>query len=190
MALLSDVVKGVKGSLYMQTRDMASGKEDEPAAVEWDDSEDFFSTDGPPNYYDMIVAVTRRANDPNYPRYAVRREIEPLFKAHKVDFDEREFERQYKQFAAAKFGREYEKGKDAASNILDEYFSGGRYMKSGMKSEDVDSKQLEMGIEIEKEHTEDPDIAARIALDHLAEIPDYYTRLKRMEEEAKGETDA
>lgn len=31
--------------------------------------------------------------------------------------------------------------------------------------------------------------AAMIALDHLTEIPDYYTRLLRMEREAKGEED-
>jgi len=42
-------------------------------------------------------------------------------------------------------------------------------------------KQIKMGIEIEKEHTDDPDIALRIAKDHLSEIPDYYTRLKAME---------
>ena len=29
-------------------------------------------------------------------------------------------------------------------------------------------------------------IATRIALDHLAELPDYYTRLKKMEEEGKN----
>lgn len=49
----------------------------------------------------------------------------------------------------------------------------------------VDSEQLKMGIEVEYEHTNDPRIAERIALDHLAEFPDYYTRLAKMEEEAK-----
>jgi hypothetical protein len=37
------------------------------------------------------------------------------------------------------------------------------------------------------EHTRDIDVATEIALDHLAEIPDYYTRLEEMEDEAKAE---
>ena len=52
---------------------------------------------------------------------------------------------------------------------------------------DVLQNQLDMGREIEKEHTSDPDIAERIAMDHLVEIPDYYTRLKKMEAEAEAE---
>ena len=46
-------------------------------------------------------------------------------------------------------------------------------------------KQLEMGIPIEHEHTKDKDLATDIALQHLDEIPDYYTRLKKMESDAK-----
>jgi hypothetical protein len=46
-------------------------------------------------------------------------------------------------------------------------------------------KQLEMGIPIEHEHTRDKDLATDIALQHLDEIPDYYTRLKKMESDAK-----
>lgn len=45
-------------------------------------------------------------------------------------------------------------------------------------------KQLEIGIEIELEHTKDKKIAEEIALDHLWEIKDYYTRLKKMEKGA------
>ena len=32
---------------------------------------------------------------------------------------------------------------------------------------------------------DDPTVTAKIALAHLNEFPDYYTRLERMEEEAK-----
>jgi hypothetical protein len=46
-------------------------------------------------------------------------------------------------------------------------------------------KQLEMGEPIEHEHTKDHDLARDIALQHLDEIPDYYTRLKKMEADAK-----
>lgn len=51
--------------------------------------------------------------------------------------------------------------------------------------EKYNQDELKMGIEIEKEHTDDPKIAIEIAKDHLAEIPDYYTRLKKMEDSAK-----
>jgi hypothetical protein len=48
-------------------------------------------------------------------------------------------------------------------------------------------KQLKMGIPIEHEHTKDKALATDIALQHLDEIPDYYTRLKKMEASAKKE---
>lgn len=44
-----------------------------------------------------------------------------------------------------------------------------------------DPKQIAMGKNVEKEHTTEPMIAEKIAKDHLAEIPDYYTRLAKME---------
>ena len=47
--------------------------------------------------------------------------------------------------------------------------------------------QLEIGIPIEHEHTRDKVLATDIALQHLNEIPDYYTRLKKMESSAKKE---
>ena len=46
-------------------------------------------------------------------------------------------------------------------------------------------KQLDMGEPIEHEHTQDHELAKDIALQHLDEIPDYYTRLKKMEADAK-----
>ena len=48
-----------------------------------------------------------------------------------------------------------------------------------------DEYELNMGIDIEMEHTDDKNIAKEIAKDHLSEIDDYYTRLTDMEEEAK-----
>jgi len=46
-------------------------------------------------------------------------------------------------------------------------------------------KQLKIGEPIEHEHTQDHNLARDIALQHLDEIPDYYTRLKKMEASAK-----
>lgn len=65
---------------------------------------------------------------------------------------------------------------------------------------DVPLEEFKMGIKVEKEHTESgprkgmyaviPNkllFIARIAAAHLAELPDYYTRLKKMEEQGKKE---
>lgn len=49
-----------------------------------------------------------------------------------------------------------------------------------------DAAQLERGIEVEKEHTDNEDIAKMIAKDHLNELSDYYTRLTKMEKEGKS----
>jgi len=46
-------------------------------------------------------------------------------------------------------------------------------------------KQLKIGVPIEHEHTKDKDLAKDIALQHLGEFPDYYTRLSKMEKSAK-----
>ena len=48
-------------------------------------------------------------------------------------------------------------------------------------------KQLELGIKIEMEHTDDVKVATSIAKDHLSEFSDYYTRLVKMEEKAEKE---
>jgi hypothetical protein len=40
-----------------------------------------------------------------------------------------------------------------------------------------DPEELKKGVEVEKEHTDDPRIAMKIALDHLDEDPKYYTKL-------------
>jgi hypothetical protein len=48
---------------------------------------------------------------------------------------------------------------------------------------DFRKDQLEKGIEVELEHTEDRSLAREIAMDHLKEIPDYYDRLEKMEKE-------
>lgn len=42
--------------------------------------------------------------------------------------------------------------------------------------------QLDKGIKVEMEHTNDPEIAKEIAKDHLTELSDYYDRLKIIEE--------
>ncbi len=45
--------------------------------------------------------------------------------------------------------------------------------------------QLSMGVEVEMEHTNDASLAKEIAMDHLTENPNYYTKLKKIEEGMK-----
>jgi hypothetical protein len=45
---------------------------------------------------------------------------------------------------------------------------------------DFDPEQLKMGIEVEHEHTTNDEIAEIIAKHHLAEDPEYYTKLKSL----------
>ena len=47
--------------------------------------------------------------------------------------------------------------------------------------------ELEKGVRVESEHTSDPEIAKEIALDHINELPDYYTRLASVEEGNKAQ---
>ncbi len=59
-----------------------------------------------------------------------------------------------------------------------------------------DVEQYKMGLDVELEHglvdphtnvtNDDPTITGKIALAHLNEFPDYYTRLEKMEKEAEG----
>jgi len=64
---------------------------------------------------------------------------------------------------------------------IKERIPGGK--AKGLPPEDFDKKQMEIGEEIEMEHTPDPAVAREIARDHLEEFPrDYYTGLTDMEE--------
>jgi hypothetical protein len=67
--------------------------------------------------------------------------------------------------------------------------------KIGVDWSKFDVEQFRMGLEVELEHgrrdpatnvtNDDPVMTGKIALAHLNEFPDYYTRLKKMEEEAE-----
>ena len=65
----------------------------------------------------------------------------------------------------------------------------------GINWSEVDLEQFRMGLEVELAHgvrnvvtnvtNDDLVLTGKIALAHLMELPDYYTRLMRMEEEAR-----
>ena len=95
---------------------------------------------------------------------------------------------------SSKHSREHAKRANIVKKSLDElveHFMKADKIKGGFadknKPKDFDKKQLEMGIKIEMEHTKDKDKAREIAMDHLKEIPDYYTRLKKLEAKAEKE---
>jgi len=71
-------------------------------------------------------------------------------------------------------------------SILSSFLANGRFNESGMSESDIPEDELAAGIKVEMEHTICPKMAKRIAQDHLAEFDDYYTRLKKMEDEAKA----
>jgi hypothetical protein len=64
--------------------------------------------------------------------------------------------------------------KKDSSNLL----PGGK--GDDLEEKDVDPEEFEMGIQVESEHTTNKKIAREIALDHLAEDPKYYTKLKML----------
>ena len=68
---------------------------------------------------------------------------------------------------------------------ISRFLHEGLAFEVGLTEDDIDKNELAMGIEVEKEHTTNELIAKRIAMDHLAEIDDYYTRLKEMEASAE-----
>ena len=62
-------------------------------------------------------------------------------------------------------------------------------IKGGLADKRADKyfnpKQLNIGIKVEMEHTKNKKIAKEIAKDHLAEFPNYYTELLKMEKRLK-----
>lgn len=55
----------------------------------------------------------------------------------------------------------------------------GLAKKKGVKSANVNQAELAKGMKVEREHTKNKNTARTIAMDHLAEDPHYYTKLKK-----------
>ena len=73
---------------------------------------------------------------------------------------------------------------NAESILIDEFINAGKFAEFEYPSTKFMPEQLSKGIKVEMEHTTNKAIAKKIALDHLAEIPDYYDRLEIMEQDA------
>jgi hypothetical protein len=86
---------------------------------------------------------------------------------------------------------------DSRSFTLDEARHVGELIGIDWTTAPFDLEQFRAGMEVELEHGlrdeetnvtgNDPVVTGKIALAHLHEFPDYYTRLERMEEEALKE---
>ena len=90
-------------------------------------------------------------------------------------------------------GMSLEPAGDEIEQIAQEKEAAGGDMIPGGKADgksplEYPADQVKMGLDVEKEHTDDPLVAVEIATDHLEEFPDYYTRLDAMEKEAKAES--
>ncbi len=81
------------------------------------------------------------------------------------------------------------KGIEFESDSNDDQLKGG--LADGKSISDIAKKhgvevskvkeQLVSGIKVEMEHTDDPSKATEIAMDHLMESPEYYSKLAEME---------
>ena len=88
---------------------------------------------------------------------------------------------------------------DAKGFTRDEAHRIGEQVGIDWGAAPFDVEQFRRGLEVELEHglrdpstnvtDDDPLVTAKIALAHLNEFRDYYTRLDRMEEEAKRDAE-
>jgi len=92
----------------------------------------------------------------------------------------------YKQNGDTSYSVEYEDGTketiyvsndnwDIINNVVRKNLNE---TKTKLHPNQIHPQELRMGIKVEMEHTDDPKKAEKIALDHLAENPFYYTALK------------
>ena len=82
---------------------------------------------------------------------------------------------------------------------LEEAHKTGEAIGIDWEQSPFDAEQFRMGMDVELEHGrrdpktdvthDDPLVTGKIALAHLNEFPDYYTRLAKMEAEAEGSDD-
>ena len=60
-------------------------------------------------------------------------------------------------------------------------YNEGKAEQTHTTTKQVNPKQLKMGIKVEREHLRSKKARKEIALDHLAEDPKYYSKLKKVE---------
>ena len=79
-----------------------------------------------------------------------------------------------------------ETGKSVAKQLntyIKSKYESFKEIQEPIPEDQADPEELKKGIQVELEHTDNRDEAKLIALQHLAEVPDYYTKLKKHVEE-------
>ena len=93
-----------------------------------------------------------------------------------------------------KFGDKKEVKKSESPDQIKGGISDNKSLKEIAEKHNTDieeiKKQLQMGMKVEMEHTDDPKTAVEIALDHIYEFPTYYTELDKMEQLLKDKEKA
>jgi len=130
-------------------------------------------------YENALISLTRKKILREQDNMELKEKIIDFFKANPNPPDE-----QVHEFADS-IGVNPHELETNIYEILSTMLKTGRHQD--VPDSKFDQKELEEGQIIEKEHTDCPILAKEIAKDHLSEIPDYYTRLKKMEDEGKAE---
>jgi hypothetical protein len=86
---------------------------------------------------------------------------------------------------ADKLGIEHSEFEKQVYSVLKDILSGKFFKHWNAPDSKFDPKELAMGVNVEKEHTDNPEWAKIIAKAHLTELPNYYTLLDAMEKEGK-----
>jgi hypothetical protein len=71
-----------------------------------------------------------------------------------------------------------------AYSIISDFVAEGRYHS---EDPEIEPELVDEGAAVEMEHTDNPEIAARIAKDHITENEGYYPALKKMEDKIEKE---
>ncbi len=127
------------------------------------------------------ISIGRKLHEQEQPNMELRARIKKFFRDNPNPSDSKVHE------FASKEGIDPHQFEEEIYAILSVFVQVGKHQDD--PDSKFDPKELEMGISVEKEHTDCPEIAKQIARDHLSEpgLEDYYTRLKKMEEDAKKE---
>ena len=110
--------------------------------------------------------------------------IKKLNALHKLKDSNDSVNKKYNNYNTAlkiKTGNTYENILNGKTEDRNEYTLAKKY---GVSVAEI-KKQLEKGMQVEKEHIDNPLVRREIALDHIEEMVDYYDRLEKMEKQAK-----
>lgn len=79
---------------------------------------------------------------------------------------------------ASELGIEKSELEEEIYAMLKAFISGGNFNKKGIDPSTFDPEEVKMGIEVEKEHSDNMYIRLRITYDHLSDNPKYYSEGK------------